>query len=189
MSKTLHQESFACCVLWILLPLCALSAARTWRRHGRSCYTLVSAGECLGVYRCRHFCKNISAYLTEIETTEELEFLYNLTENSDQKEYWVGMEYVDGVYQWMESGLPVGGDLWPPGEPHHEGVENSCTRIRWKHGYDGGRLDVRLFKFEQCLDDYKDMRLTFTTYTTRQTNFHRPPYGDRPRLAARILGR
>ena len=148
----MFQPSFQGRILWILLPLCALSAARTWRRHGRSCYTLVSAGECLGVYRCRDFCKNISSYLTEIESVEELDFLYNLTENSESKEYWVGIEYVDGVYQWMESGLPVAGDLWPPGEPEYVQQDFGCGRIRWDLGY--GRLDARKFRWNKCLEEF-----------------------------------
>ena len=93
--------------------------SQTWHPYNDSSYTVATYAQCQNKSNCQAVCESFGANLVEIDTPEELEFLFELLYttlgyNVTANRFWVGMERLsnDGAFRWSLSGDIVADEFW-----------------------------------------------------------------------------
>ncbi|XP_052788105.1 thrombospondin-2-like isoform X2 [Mya arenaria] len=123
-----------------------------WDRHGSSCY-YVSTTRHAWSYS-KHYCKNHSSFLVEIDNAAEDSFILNELSNHDIIGVWTGGNDIskEGHYVWDGSRTAINYTHWAPGQPDGNNTHrpsHDCIKVTSAHWFDESCTNTHHFICEQ----------------------------------------
>ncbi|XP_048749438.2 perlucin-like protein [Ostrea edulis] len=114
---------------------CKRECSKGWKRYGQSCYMINK--QSLSWSDAVESCRNLSAYLAEIDTKGENDFIQKmLKENNYFDQVWLGGtdKTNETTWIWIFSGSPLRFKNWMKGEPNDQSGREDCMEMYVKDG-------------------------------------------------------
>ncbi|XP_052788104.1 thrombospondin-2-like isoform X1 [Mya arenaria] len=132
--------------------VCPITCPTHWDRHGSSCY-YVSTTRHAWSYS-KHYCKNHSSFLVEIDNAAEDSFILNELSNHDIIGVWTGGNDIskEGHYVWDGSRTAINYTHWAPGQPDGNNTHrpsHDCIKVTSAHWFDESCTNTHHFICEQ----------------------------------------
>ncbi|XP_046558299.1 echinoidin-like [Haliotis rubra] len=121
----------------IVLIIVDGSCPNYWTAYGSSCYVLIKNPSTWA--GADDICKDFDAFLVEVDTKDENEFLKSFLKNKSLtvKAVWLGGNDLlsEDHWMWVHSKEPVTFTAWGPSQPDNAANEENCLELYIENSY------------------------------------------------------